>query len=80
MYKPNNKIKNVNIDYRLMEFRETDKEHPAKFGVTAVSLHKVEELLAMAAENIVPDGNYSDFECCVWESMRKVLYAESLID
>lgn len=76
MYKANTKIKNVHIEYMNMERAETQK---ADYGVTAISEYKAEELLAMAIENICPDGSYSDFECSVWQTFRNVLRKENLI-
>ena len=79
MYRPNQRIKHAKIDYFMMEHRETDAEHPARFGVTAVCMERAGELLAMAIEDVAPDGTYSDFECCVWSEFRRVLSAECLI-
>lgn len=76
MYKPNKKIKNTNIDYRRMSEAEN---HRAEYGVTAITVQKAEELLAMAAENITPDGSYSDYEVSVWETFLAVLRAENMI-
>ena len=39
---------------------------------------KVKELLAMACEDIYPDGDYGDVECCLWSEMRRILYKENL--
>lgn len=74
MYKPNKKIKKVRIDYRRMSEAEN---HRAEYGVTAITVHKGAELLAMAMENITPDGSYSDYEVAVWEEFSRVLRAEA---
>lgn len=77
MYKPNKKIKKVRIDYRRMSEAENQR---AEYGVTAITIHKAAELLAMAAENVFPNGNYSDYEVAVWEEFCRVIRAEGLID
>ena len=76
MYKPNKKIKNININYSRMNEAEAQR---AEYGVTAITAQKAEELLAMAAENITPGGSYSDYEVSVWETFRAVLRAENMI-
>ena len=75
------KVKNVKIDYaRMQEVHEdldTERYGRLQLGVNCVELHKAGELLAMAMENIYPDGSYSDYECCVWEEFRRVIRAEN---
>lgn len=38
----------------------------------------IEELLDMAIKGIVPNGEFSDLECCIWESFRHVLRNNNL--
>ena len=75
VYKPNKKIKNINIDYPRMNEAENRR---AEYGVTAITANKAEELLAMAAEGVTPDGSYSDYEVSVWEVFTRVLREEGL--
>lgn len=75
------KIRNVTIDYNRMAeieehfFCEQGGER-LQLGANCIELHKAGELLAMACEDIVPDGAFSDYECCVWEEFRRVLRCE----
>lgn len=71
----NKKIKNVQIDYTKMV---NSPEYVIKGYETFFSFEKVRELLAMACEDIYPDGHYGDVECCLWEEMRRILRKENL--
>ena len=79
-YKQNCRIKNFKVDYNRMDICENrlteDPLLKADYGVTAIGLNKAQELLAMVCEDIYSDGNYSDFECCVWSALKRVLIAE----
>lgn len=78
MYK-NPKIKNVEIDYDRMELNEENAvEYGLHLGMNCFSTEKIEELAAMACEDIWPDIHYSDSECCLWGVLRRVLMKEGL--
>ena len=72
----NKKIKNVQIDYMKMADME---EHVITGKGYYFSYEKVRELLAMACEDIVPDGSYADVDCCLWSDMREILHKENLL-
>ena len=72
----NENIKNVQIDWiRMANSEELD----VKDGEVFFSYEKVRELLAMACEEVYPNGHYGDAECCLWGMMREVLRKENLI-
>lgn len=71
----NKKIKNVKIDYAKMD---GSGEYVVKDYAVFFSSEKVRELLAMACEDVWPDGHYGDAECEVWSIMREVLRKENL--
>ena len=71
----NKKIKNIEIDtIRMMN----KPEYIFKGNEYYFSYEKVRELLAMACENIVPNGHYGDVECCLWSEMKIILCKENL--
>lgn len=71
----NKKIKNVQIDSSRMMGKP---EYILKGNEYYFSYEKVRELLAMACEDIWPDGHYGDIECCLWGEMRHILCYENL--
>lgn len=71
----NKKIKNVQIDYDKMV---NQPEYIIKGNRYYFSYEKVRELLAMACEDIYPNGHYGDVECCLWGDMRRILCKENL--
>ena len=79
-YYKNPKIKNYNVDARMRYFEALNKEFGLEYGMNCFSVQSIEEILAMACENIVPNGHYSDGECTLWEAMRRVLRHEKMID
>ena len=73
----NEQIKNIQID----RSRLVNKPGCIIRGnETYFSYEKVRELLAMACEDIYPNGRYSDTECCMWGDMRSILCYENLKD
>lgn len=42
-------------------------------GYNCITENRVIELLKMAMEDKIPDGNYSDYEIAVWSKMRTVI-------
>ena len=76
MYK-NSKIKNVQIDYVKMA---NTPEYVIRGGEVYFGPEKVRELLAMACEDVWPNGNYGDAECCLWGMIREVLCKENFKD
>lgn len=75
------KIKNVSVDYARMvdDVHEMLQHERLQLGSNCIELHKAGELLAMACEDIVPNGTFSDYECVVWEEFRRVLRHEQMI-
>ena len=73
----NDKIKNVHIDYARMERERDGFIHDDDYNYY-FSFEKIRELLAMASEDIIPNGHYSDAECDVWSAMHSVLCNEGL--
>ena len=71
----NKKIKNVKIEYSKMVGKP---EYIIVGSELYFSVEKVRELLAMACEDIYPNGHYGDNECCLWENMRQILCKENL--
>lgn len=75
----NPKIKNFDVDLRMRDFEEANTRYGLQYRMNCFSLQSVQEILAMACEDIVPNGEYSDSECCLWSAMREVLRAENVI-
>ena len=73
----NDKIKNVKIDYSKMV---NTPAYIYRGNQLFFSYEKVKELLAMACEDITPNGHYGDDECCLWSEMRQILCYENLKD
>ena len=71
----NKKIKYTQIDSSRMMNKP---EYILKGNEYYFAYEKVKELLAMACEDIYPDGHYGDVECCLWEEMRRILCYENL--
>ena len=71
----NEKIKNVQIDYGRMINKP---EYVIKGNEYYFSYEKVRELVAMACEDIYPNGHYGDVECCLWGEIRRILCKENL--
>ena len=69
----NDKIKNVDINYY-----EMGEQYVIRGDRYYFSYEKVKELLAMACEDIYPNGYYGDVECCLWGEMRRILCKEGL--
>lgn len=42
-------------------------------GYNCITGSRAIELLKMAMEDKIPDGNYSDYEIAVWSKMRTVI-------
>lgn len=42
-------------------------------GYNCITVNRAIELLKMAMEDKIPDGNYSDYEMAVWSKMRTVI-------
>ena len=69
----NDKIKNVQIAYDKMV---NTAGLIVRGNEYFFSYEKVRELLAMACEDIYPNGHYGDVECCLWGEMRSILRKE----
>ena len=72
----NKKIRNVNIDY--MRMANASEHYIIQDNEYFFPYEKIRELLAMACEDIYPDGGYGDAECCLWGDMREILRKENL--
>ena len=70
-----NRIKNVDLDYDELV---NTPAYIIKGDRYFFSYEKVKELLAMACEDVWPNGKYGDIECCLWGDVRRILCKENL--
>ena len=69
------KIKNVDLNFDALV---NVPAYITRGNQYFFSYEKVKELLAMACEDICPDGHYGYIECCLWGDMRRILCKENL--
>ena len=75
----NPKIKNFKPDLRMRDMEESNTRTGLQYRRNCFSLESIQEILAMACEDVTPDIHYSDSECCLWSAIRSVLRAEKAI-